>query len=52
MAKSCISEEKIEAACYTAALSLGCSSLQNEQREIIVSFIAGSDKNLLTKTGN
>ena len=43
MAKSCISKEKIEAACYSAALSLGYSSLKDEQREIIVSFVARSE---------
>ena len=33
MTKLCVSKEKIEAACYSAALSLGYS-LKDEQREI------------------
>ena len=46
MAMSCISKERIEAVCYFAALLLDYSSLKDEQREIIVSFVAGSDKSL------
>ena len=47
MAKLWVYKEKIEAACYSTALSLSySSSLKDEQREIIISFVTGSDKNL------
>ena len=36
-----ISREKIEATCYCVALSLAYTSIKEEQREIITSFIAG-----------
>ena len=49
--KSCISKEKIEAACYSTALSLGYSTLKDEQKEIIISFVAGNDVFGILPTG-
>jgi len=45
------SKEEIEATCNSVALSLGYSSLREQQKTVITKFVAGSDVFAILPTG-
>ena len=51
MATSRVSREKVEATCHSVALSLGYSSVKDEQIKVITSFIARRDVFAILRTG-
>ena len=51
MAMSRVSREKIEATCYSMTLSLGYSSLKDDQMEVTTSFVARSEVFPILPTG-